>query len=123
LEIAMTYTPANEHALGYAEGREDASGVRTASPTEAPGCLVFAEAYAVIQRWFDAQVTHWMPCIRDAYEQWQAAGGRPNWANPGPAARAWQAAHDAPARPAWQSAQQASRPGWLYGKPAPGGAR
>ena len=76
----MTYT-ISERALGYAEGREDASGVATVSPTEAPGCLVFAEAYAARQGAFNAQVKHRVPCIQAAYDDWQAAAGRPEWAD------------------------------------------
>jgi len=67
---------ATQHGLGYAAGREDASGVKTVSPTEAPGFMAFAEAYAAAWDEYNTEARGWMTNARDAYDTWQATGGR-----------------------------------------------
>lgn len=76
----MNRNEAMQHGLGYAAGREDASGTRTAEvpgdPQMRSGFLAFADAYA--QGWddYNAQRRGSMTNCRDAYDQWQATGGR-----------------------------------------------
>ena len=77
----MTPQEALSTALGYAWGREDASGTRTVSPTDAPGSLTFAEAYQKRQAAFIAEDCYWMPSVPSAYGAWQAAAGLPDWVN------------------------------------------
>jgi hypothetical protein len=75
----MKHEEALQHALGYAAGREDASGTRTASGRwtrqKSSGFMDFADAYA--QGWDDynheRRVS--MTNARDAYDQWQATSG------------------------------------------------
>jgi hypothetical protein len=66
---------AMSNASGYAAGREDASGVRTVSPTDAPGFIVFAETYAATMADFLAERRHYMPAVSAAYDAWQATRG------------------------------------------------
>jgi len=66
-------------ALGYAWGREDATGIRTVPPMAYPvrlGTCEFAKAYAQGQDDYDHQYRYSMIPVRDAYEHWQASGGR-----------------------------------------------
>ena len=71
----MKYTEATQHGLGYAAGREDASGTPTVSPTDAPGFLTFADAYAAGWGDFNAERRHYMTNARDAYDTWQTSRG------------------------------------------------
>lgn len=54
----MNQQEATQHGLGYAAGREDASGVRTADRGHScrPGFIMFAEAYAAA--WGDYNSEH-----------------------------------------------------------------
>ena len=72
----MNHDEAVQHGLGYAAGREDASRIRTAEPGTTPGYMAFAYAYA--QAWDDyyAERRFSMTNCRDAYDRWQASGGR-----------------------------------------------
>jgi hypothetical protein len=77
----MTHEEALQHALGYAAGREDASGVRTKTAPRtvrgapAGGWLDFGDAFA--QGWDDyrAERRHNMINVKDAYNAWQASDG------------------------------------------------
>ena len=79
----MNHDEAMQHGLGYAAGREDASGVRTAEvpgdPQMRSGFLAFAQAYA--QGWddFNSGARCSMTNARDAYDRWQESGGRTIW--------------------------------------------
>ena len=75
----MNHDEAKQHGLGYAAGREDASGTPTAIPPGKmwrSGWTTFADAYA--QGWYDfnAQRRCSMTSCRDAYDRWQESGGR-----------------------------------------------
>ena len=78
----MNYATIDTHAMdqagAYAWGREDASGTRTVSPTDAPGSLTFAEAWGARKYAFDHERIYYMPPLRDAYDEWQASGGTPH---------------------------------------------
>lgn len=71
---------ATQHALGYACGREDASGVPTvhylAESHYRIGWLEFG--YAFGNAWDDYNNSRrcYMTNARDAYDKWQASGGR-----------------------------------------------
>lgn len=82
----MTHEEAMHTALGYAWGAEDFSGTRTVSPTEMPGTLAFADAYADGWDAFNADRRHYMTNVGDAYRRWQESGGLTIWA---PAFIAW----------------------------------
>jgi hypothetical protein len=71
----MLENEAIQHALGYAAGREDASGVKTTEPDERPGFVAFADAYAAGWAEYRAEKRSYMTNCRDAYETWQATGG------------------------------------------------
>ena len=73
----MTKREAMQHGLGYAAGREDASGVKTVTPDgNRSGFIVFAEAYA--QGWddYNAERRCYMTNARDAYDSWQRTSGQ-----------------------------------------------
>lgn len=75
----MTKEEAMQHGLGYACGREDASGVPTVKgpdPEAITGWYEFAKAYA--QGWddFNRQQSGYMTNCRDAYDAWQASEGK-----------------------------------------------
>ena len=72
----MNTQEAMQHGLGYAAGREDASGIKTISPTDAPGFIAFAEAYADGWGDFNAERRHYMTNTKVAYDTWQATDGR-----------------------------------------------
>jgi hypothetical protein len=79
----MDSNEARQHALGYAAGREDSSGERTAAPAlsiaDMAGCsgfIEFAEEYARGWDRYRREAFHYMPNARDAYEAWQASGAR-----------------------------------------------
>ena len=72
----MTHDEAIQHALGYAAGREDASGIRTRSPGELPGFMAFADAYAAGWDDYRAERRYHMIWARGAYDTWQASNGR-----------------------------------------------
>ena len=65
-----------QHGLGYAAGREDASGVPTVSPDDRSGFIAFAEAYAAGWEEYNTEARGFMTNARDAYDTWQATGGR-----------------------------------------------
>lgn len=71
----MTTAEAIQLALGYAWGREDASGTRTISPTDLPGTLAFAEAFAAGWDDFNADRRHHMTSVTYAYQRWQESAG------------------------------------------------
>lgn len=77
----MTPGEAMQHALGYAAGREDGTGVKTADqgPEHSPGFLLFAEAYSHGWEMFNAQLVWLMPDCRSAYANWHVSGGRTIW--------------------------------------------
>lgn len=81
MNTETTDLAAMTRAAAYAWGREDASGTRTVSPTAAPGSLTFSEAWSARMYAFKHEATYYMPNLRVAYDEWQAAGGRPAWAN------------------------------------------
>lgn len=69
-------------ALGYAWGREDASGTVTAAPATGPSRIpssAFAEAFATGQDEYNQERRCMMTNVRSAYERWQASGGRTIW--------------------------------------------
>lgn len=72
----MTKDEAMQQALGYAAGQEDASGRRTASPSEGPGFIAFAEAYSAAVDEFNREVRYHIPCLAGAYAAWQYTSGR-----------------------------------------------
>jgi hypothetical protein len=72
----MTKEEALQHALGYAAGREDESGIRTASPTSLPGFIAFAEAYAEATDAFNKEQRHYVPSAGSAYAEWQESRGQ-----------------------------------------------
>jgi hypothetical protein len=71
----MTTAEAIQVALGYAWGAEDFSGTKTASPTDLPGTLAFAEAFAAGWDDFNAERRHHMTNVMDAYRRWQESAG------------------------------------------------
>lgn len=72
----MKREEAIQHGLGYAAGREDASDIKTAEPTETPGFLAFAYAYGDAWQEYNTEVRCMMTNARDAYDTWQATEGR-----------------------------------------------
>ena len=72
----MTKQEAMQHGLGYAAGREDASGVITLSTSERSGFIEFAEAFA--QGWddYNSERNCYMTNARDAYDSWQRTSGQ-----------------------------------------------
>ena len=72
----MTRDNAIQCALGYAWGREDASGTITAGDSNRTPSAEFADAFA--QGWedFNTQKRGDMIPVKDAYERWQASGGK-----------------------------------------------
>jgi hypothetical protein len=75
----MRYEEARQHALGYAAGREDASGVLTADSDGVParsGFILFAEVFA--QGWgdYNCEQRFYMVNAASAYDAWQLSGGR-----------------------------------------------
>jgi hypothetical protein len=75
----MNHGEAVKYGLGYASGREDASGVRTASPDETPGFIAFAKAYASAWAEYNGERRGFMTSCRDAYDRWQASRGTSIW--------------------------------------------
>ncbi len=74
----MDTNEATQHALGYAAGREDSSGIPTSRAANAPdgiGFMAFAEAYAAAWGEFNAGKRFSMTNCRAAYEAWQATAG------------------------------------------------
>jgi len=74
----MNTDQAMQHGLGYAAGREDASGVRTVAAASAPdgvGFMAFAEAYAAGWTDYNRDMRHFMTNARSAYDAWQETGG------------------------------------------------
>ena len=67
----MNHSEAMQHGLGYAAGREDASGVPTVGGFDA-----FAAAYAA--GWDEYMNAHrgMMTNARSAYDTWQATNGQ-----------------------------------------------
>jgi hypothetical protein len=76
----MNTEEAMQHGLGYASGREDASGVRTAEVPgdvhQRSGFIAFAEAYAKGWDRFNRQILWCMVNAQAAYDAWQESGGR-----------------------------------------------
>ena len=74
----MKYDIAMAHGLGYAAAREDASGVLTATGGHAwrSGFILFAEAFAAAWEAYNTGTRGSMTNARDAYDTWQATGGR-----------------------------------------------
>jgi hypothetical protein len=64
-----------QYGLGYAESAEQFSGIKTAQPTDQPGFLAFATAYATAWAECNAGKRSYMTSCRDAYETWQVTGG------------------------------------------------
>jgi hypothetical protein len=75
----MTREEALQHALGYAAGREDASGVPTAQPGERAGFTAFADAFADGWDEYNTERRDMMTNARAAYDRWQATGGQTIW--------------------------------------------
>lgn len=78
----MTVTNSLELALGYAWGREDASGIVTAGPASGNPQIpssAFAGAYAQGRLEFDTDRRGMMPSVRSAYDRWQATNGATIW--------------------------------------------
>jgi hypothetical protein len=71
----MNKPEALQHALGYASGREDASGTPTAAPDHRAGWLAFADAFADGWDAYNNDRRHWMTNAQDAYATWQATSG------------------------------------------------
>lgn len=70
---------AEAQALGYAWGREDSSGVRTAErpkPSGISGPLQFAVAYAQMHDDYSNDRRWTAFPVKDAYERWQETNGR-----------------------------------------------
>lgn len=72
----MNKNEAMQRALGYAWGREDASGQLTAGDPNATTTCEFATAYAAGWEDYNTEKRGNMTPVRDAYERWQATGGR-----------------------------------------------
>jgi hypothetical protein len=72
----MTSQEATQLALGYAWGREDASGTRTFAPEGMVGTILFAEAFAGAWDAFNAELHYHMPPVHVAYARWNETGGR-----------------------------------------------
>lgn len=74
----MKYDEAKQHALGYAAGREDVSGIPTADNGHSwrDGFTLFAEAYAKAWDEYNREARFMMTNARDAYDTWQASGGQ-----------------------------------------------
>jgi hypothetical protein len=85
----MKREAAKEHALGYAAGREDGSGVPTAQPDQRSGFIAFAEAFADGWDEYNQERRGMLTNARSAYERWQATGGQTIWDE-----------HERPAKPA-----------------------
>jgi hypothetical protein len=66
----MTHAEALQHALGYAAGREDASGVKTHGDF-----TKFAEAFATGWDDYRAEKLGMMTNAREAYRRWQESRG------------------------------------------------
>jgi hypothetical protein len=73
--MIMNMRDAEQHALGYAAGREDASSTRTVAPGKMPGFMAFADAYAKAWDRYNREVVWFVPNARDCYDAWQASGG------------------------------------------------
>jgi hypothetical protein len=71
----MSKDEAMQHGLGYAAGREDASGTPTVEPGTRPGFMAFADAYAEGWDDYNSQRRWYMTNARDAYDTWQATAG------------------------------------------------
>ena len=71
----MNHEEAMQCALGYAWGAEDATRIPTVSPTDAPGTLTFADAYAAGWDAFNSDQAHYMTNVADAYRRWQESKG------------------------------------------------
>ncbi len=72
----MQSEEAIQHGLGYAAGREDVSGVKTAESGETPGFMAFANAYGAAWQEYNDEKRFYMTNARDAYDTWQATGGQ-----------------------------------------------
>jgi hypothetical protein len=72
----MQATEAMQHGLGYAAGREDASGEKTAALPDHVGFIAFATAYARGWSRYNAETMHFMVSARDGYDAWQASNGQ-----------------------------------------------
>jgi hypothetical protein len=71
----MTAEDAFNKAIGYAWGREDASGVKTAEKDGLSGCYRFAEAFRDMYADFNAEKRCWATNTRSAYDRWQETYG------------------------------------------------
>ncbi len=71
----MTKQEAMQCALGYAWGREDASGARTYAPASISGSFAFAEAFAAGWEAYNTEKRFYMVCARSAYERWNETRG------------------------------------------------
>ena len=75
----MNKSEAMQHALGYAAGREDVSGVKTHNGRDTPdgsGFIRFAEAFAGAWDDYNNERRGMMTNARDAYDSWQRTNGR-----------------------------------------------
>lgn len=75
----MTKEEATQHALGYACGREDASGIETAhylADRYKIGWLEFGFAFGNGWDDYNRGLRFYMTNARDAYERWQESDGR-----------------------------------------------
>jgi hypothetical protein len=71
----MNVSRAEGLASGYAWGREDATGVRTATTDDRNGSYLFSRAYGHAQAEYNnGRRTHMMS-VQDAYARWQATSG------------------------------------------------
>lgn len=76
-EMPVRKEEATQLAMGYAWGREDASGTPTV--TAGPGgngARQFSEAFAQGQDDFNSEKRYNMTPVREAYEAWQLTNGR-----------------------------------------------
>jgi hypothetical protein len=69
----MQHEEAMQHALGYAAGAEDFSGVKTVTPDDRVGYMAFAETYTA--GWANVEKRGYMTSCAEAYGVWQATGG------------------------------------------------
>lgn len=71
----MTHDEAIRTGLGYAWGREDASGVLTVGDPNRVTTYEFAEAYAEGWDDYNSQKRCDMTNVRSAYDHWQSSKG------------------------------------------------
>lgn len=73
----MTSEDAFNKAMGYAWGREDASGVKTAGDSpETIGWYLFTQAFSAMYADYNAEKRCWATNARSAYDRWQETDGK-----------------------------------------------